>query len=306
MGRRRRVGYCRKCPPGTANAQPNHECLPCPGGTSAPQSGMKHCEGEICTPGFAGPVQQSTTSLCVACEPGQYQPGYGAHECRLCGSGQHQVQTGQARCEGVGCPVGAVAAPGAVANQTCRRCPPGQHEKDRLQCVPCGYATYAPHEGLGACLAMPECPSPHTYHAAATRGATDPWDCRPCHPTSSLQALRVLLWAALALDLLLLLAWLCDRYAALVPPDKHSIIFHNPVMAIPDGIMAGMVEHCPHNGISPELECGGWLLVGLSAISACRIGAKALHQPLQRLRSSLAASTTTTSGGARIKPNARA
>ncbi len=103
-------------------------------------------------------------------------------------------------------------------------------------------------------------------------------------------------------DLLLLLAWLCDRYAALVPT-QHSVFFHNPIMAIPDGIVAGMVEKCPHNGISPDLECGGWMLVGLSAISAYRIGAKALRQPLQRLRSSLAASTTTTSGGARVEPS---
>ena len=155
---------------------------------------------------------------------------------------------------------------------------------------------------MGACLSMEPCRSPHSYHSAATEGATDPWDCLPCHSTPSLQALRVLLWAALALDLLLLLAWLCDRYAALVPT-QHSVFFHNPIMAIPDGIVAGMVEKCPHNGISPDLECGGWMLVGLSAISAYRIGAKALRQPLQRLRSSLAASTTTTSGGARVEPS---
>ena len=40
IGRRRRVGYCRKCPPGTANAQANHACLACPGGTYARLSGM--------------------------------------------------------------------------------------------------------------------------------------------------------------------------------------------------------------------------------------------------------------------------
>ncbi len=116
MRRRRRIGICKRCPPGTANAQPNHACLACPGGTYARLSGMTHCEGEICTPGSAGPIQKAAPSLCAACEPGQYQPGYGAHECRLCGSGQHQVQKGQARCEGVACPVGAVAPPGAVAN----------------------------------------------------------------------------------------------------------------------------------------------------------------------------------------------
>lgn len=117
-----------------------------------------HVTCEPCVPGRYG-----AGTVCVDCEPGQYQPAEGADECIEAGVGFHVPRSGssaQTQCAlghfqpDTGAELCEQCSSGQVANiehSDCDRCPAGTFATSRMvECQPCTAGTWAP-AGVSEC-----------------------------------------------------------------------------------------------------------------------------------------------------------
>ena len=145
---------CAPCQPGFFSRE-GEGCSMCPGYTTSAGWGASTCDG--CAAGYSGVVCQPCAAgfyenegICLACPPATFSSMQGATACDKClfylvkAAGATQCRSS--------CPIGSF-----VNNDDgCIFCAAGKYQKNLTEeCVECDSGTYAPSEGLTACLICP-------------------------------------------------------------------------------------------------------------------------------------------------------
>jgi len=148
------ISECQACPEGSYAPEPgSSECQLCPAGTYEEKRTSCH----KCYSGTYSAAGSKSESDCIKCPEGTIAPDSGSAECQTCAAGTYEMERflcmecdpgtiskagSKSEDDCIQCPAGSIGNSYTGATE-CKQCPAGTWEDKRTNCFPCPGGTYS-------------------------------------------------------------------------------------------------------------------------------------------------------------------